>query len=93
MTELDFGTISYTGMNSDTFIYSQEYHLVMSALLDKVVAVSIGLFVAAIMLPLALVTMANANLTGVDATIVTVVTILLPVLAVVGIALYFINRE
>lgn len=65
----------------------------MSALLDKVVAVSIGLFVAAIMLPLALVTMANANMTGVDATIVTVVTILLPVLAVVGIALYFINRD
>lgn len=80
-------------MNPDTFIYIVIYLRSMSALLDKVVAVSIGLFVAAIMLPLALVTMANANLTGVDATIVTVVTILLPVLAVVGIALYFINRE
>jgi hypothetical protein len=79
-------------MNPDTFIYLGIYLKLMSALLDKVVAVSIGLFVAAIMLPLALVTMANANLTGVDATIVTVVTILLPVLAVVGIALYFINR-
>lgn len=84
---------TYTSINSNTFIYFQEYHLFMSALLDKVVAVSIGLFVAAIMLPLALVTMANANMTGVDATIVTVVTILLPVLAVVGIALYFINRD
>jgi hypothetical protein len=65
----------------------------MNALLEKVVAVSIGLFVAAIMLPLALVTMANSNMTGVDATIVTVVTVLLPVLAVIAIALYFIKSD
>ena len=74
-------------------IYSYCHSRFMSALLDKVVAVSIGLFVAAIMLPLALVTIAAANLTGVNATIVTVVTILLPTLAVIGIAMQFIHTD
>ena len=63
-----------------------------NGLLGKVVAISIGLFVAAIILPIALVTMANATLTDVDATIVTMVQILLPVLAVIGIALYFLKE-
>lgn len=65
----------------------------MADLTEKVVGISIGLFVAAIMLPLALVTMANATWSGsngsVDPVIITVVTILLPVLGVIGIALTF----
>jgi len=65
----------------------------MSALLDKVVAISVGLLVAAILMPVALVTMANATFTGVDNTVVIVMTILLPVLAAIGIALYFLKSE
>jgi hypothetical protein len=63
-----------------------------NALLQKVIAISIGLFVAAVMLPVALVTLGNATWTGVDPTVVTIVTILLPVLAVIGIALYFLHE-
>ena len=61
-------------------------------ILGKVVAISIGLFVAAILLPPALLTMANATLTGVDAAVVTVLQILLPVLAVVAIAVHFLRQ-
>jgi len=71
--------------------------VMVSPLVEKVVGISIALFVAAIMLPLALVTMANATWSGnngsVDPVIVTVVTILLPVLGVIGIALYFLYRD
>jgi hypothetical protein len=67
----------------------------MNPLLEKVVAISIGLFVAAIMLPIALVTMANATWSGsngnVDPTVVLIV--LLPVLGVIGIALYFLKSD
>jgi hypothetical protein len=69
----------------------------MNPLLEKVVAISIGLFVAAIMLPIALVTMANATWTGdngsVDPTVILIVTVLLPVLGVIGIALYFLKSD
>lgn len=58
-------------------------------ILSKVVGVSIGLFVAAILLPVALNTLANATMTNVDSSVVTIVTILLPVLAVISIAMYF----
>ncbi len=63
-----------------------------SELLNKIVAISIGLFVAAIMLPLALIQMANTTWYTVDPAIVTVVTILLPVLGVIAIALYFLRN-
>ena len=69
----------------------------VSPLVEKVVGISIGLFVAAILLPIALVTMANATWTGsngsVDPILITVATILLPVLGVIGIALYMLYRE
>ena len=60
-------------------------------LVNKIVAVAIGLFVAAITLPLALVQMANTTWYSVDPAIVTVVTILLPVLGVISIALIFLR--
>lgn len=63
-----------------------------SKLLEKVIAISIGLFVAAIMLPVALFTLGNATWTGVDDSVVIIVTVLLPVLAVIGIALYFLKE-
>lgn len=60
-------------------------------LVNKIVAVSIGLFVAAIMMPVALITMANTTWYGVDPAIVTVMTVLLPVLGAISIALIFLR--
>jgi hypothetical protein len=63
------------------------------AILGKVVAVSVGLFVAAIILPTALTTMAGANLTDVDPAVVTILQVLLPVLAVIAVAMYFLKND
>lgn len=63
-----------------------------SALLGKVVAVSIGLFVAAIILPTALVSIAGANTSGVDPSVVTILQVLLPVLATIAIAMAFLRE-
>lgn len=60
-------------------------------LVNKIVAVSIGIFVAAIMLPVALVTLANTSWYTVDPAVVTMVTILLPILGVVAIVMYFLR--
>ena len=48
--------------------------------------IAIELITIAIVLPIGLVLLADANLTGVNTAVVTVVTVLLPVLAVVSIA-------
>ena len=64
----------------------------MSNLLNGVIGAGVGLLVAAIILPIALTTMADANMTSVDATVVTVVTILMPILCSVGIALRFLPQ-
>ncbi|OGU58433.1 MAG: hypothetical protein A2V66_16350 [Ignavibacteria bacterium RBG_13_36_8] len=64
----------------------------MNEILSKVVAVSIGLVVAGTLIPLGLVTIANANLTGVDETVATIVTVLLPILAGIAIALAFLKE-
>lgn len=61
-------------------------------LLNKVIAVSVGLLVLALIFPIALNTLANATMTNVDSTVVTVVQILVPVLAAIGIALYFLPK-
>ncbi len=61
-------------------------------LLNKVIAVSVGLLVLALIFPIALNTLANATMTNVDTTVVTVVTILVPILAAIGMALYFLPR-
>ena len=65
----------------------------MGRLLNGIIGASVSLLIAAIMLPIALTTMADANLTGVDATVVVVVTILMPILASVGIALRFLPED
>jgi hypothetical protein len=62
-----------------------------TGILGKVVAVSIGLFVAAIILPTALTTMAGANVSGVDPSVVIILQVLLPVLAVIAVAMYFLH--
>ncbi len=61
-------------------------------LLNKVIAVSVGLLVLALIFPIALNTLANATMTNVDSTVVTVVTILVPILAAIGMALYFLPK-
>lgn len=61
-------------------------------ILNKVIAVSVGLLVLALIFPIALNTLANATMTNVDSTVVTVVTILVPILAAIGMALYFLPK-
>lgn len=61
-------------------------------ILNKIIAVSVGLLVLALIFPIALNTLANATMTNVDPTVITVVTILVPILAAIGLALYFLPR-
>ena len=65
----------------------------MSRLLNGVIGAGVGLLMAAIILPIALNTMADANMTGVDAAVATVVTVLMPILCSVGIALRFLPDD
>jgi heme/copper-type cytochrome/quinol oxidase subunit 2 len=69
----------------------------MADLVEKIVAIAIGLFVAAIIVPIALVAIANSesNMTteGVNPAVITIVVILLPVLAVIAIAMWFLRKE
>jgi hypothetical protein len=65
----------------------------MSKLLNGVIGAGVGLLVAAIILPIALTTMADANMTGVDSTVTIVVTILMPILCAVGVALRFLPED
>jgi len=60
--------------------------------MSKVIGIAVALLLVAVLVPVALTTLAGANVTGVDDTVVTVLTILLPILAVIGIAMYFIPR-
>ena len=61
--------------------------------MSRVVSIVMALFVAGILLPTALTSLANGNYTGVDSSVKTVATILLPVLAVIAIAMIFIYRK
>jgi hypothetical protein len=61
----------------------------------KIVSVAMGLFVAATVIPLALIQLAGSesNMTagGVDPAVITIVVILLPILCVIAIAMYFLG--
>jgi hypothetical protein len=64
------------------------------SLMNKVVGISIALFVAAYILPLALVALSNDTaLTGVDPSVVTMVQVLIPIIGVVAIILYMLPRK
>lgn len=54
---------------------------------------AIALFVVAILGPVAISTIANAETTNWDASVVTVFQVLLPILAVIGLAIRFIPRK
>lgn len=64
----------------------------MDNLMSKVIGIAVALLLVAVLVPVALTTLAGANVTGVDDTVVIVLTILLPIMAVIGIAMYFIPR-
>lgn len=61
-------------------------------IVNKIVGIGVGLLVTATIIPVALVTLAEANVTGVSSVVVTVLTVLLPILAIIGLALYFLPR-
>ena len=64
------------------------------SLMQKVVGISIALFVAAYILPLALVALSNdTNLAGVDPAVITMVQVLIPIIGVVAIILYMLPRQ
>ena len=60
--------------------------------IETVVYLVIALFVAAILLPPALTQIYSASTTGWNSATVTVFQVLLPILAVIAIALYFIPK-
>ncbi len=61
-------------------------------ILEDIVLIVVGLFIAAILLPPALTSLATASTTGWNPAVVTIVEVLLPILAVIGIALYFMPK-
>jgi type IV secretory pathway TrbL component len=63
------------------------------SIMEQAIDTGVGLFVIAIIVPAALVQLAGAVLTGVDPLVVTVLTILLPALAVLGLAMWFIPHR
>jgi hypothetical protein len=62
------------------------------SILHKIIEIAVGLLLVATLIPVALTTLAGSTLTGVDPVVVTVLTVLLPILAIIGIALYFIPK-
>ena len=60
--------------------------------MTKIIAIAVALLLVAVLVPVALTTLAGANVTGVDPVVVTVLTILVPILGMIGIALYFIPK-
>jgi hypothetical protein len=65
----------------------------MNELVGKIVGIAIGLYVAALLVPMALVQIANASFAGVDPAVVTIMQVLLPTLATIGIALWFLRGD
>jgi len=66
------------------------------SILNKIIEIAVGLLLVATLIPVALVTMAGqqTNMTshGVSSVVITVLVVLLPILAIIGLALYFIPR-
>lgn len=59
----------------------------------RIIGIAIALFIAGVIIPSALVTIANSTLTGVDPAVQTMFTVLLPIMAVVGIILMFVRYQ
>lgn len=61
-------------------------------MINRVMALGIGLLVLAIVMPIALSAIANASTVNWNANVITVFQTLLPIIAVIGGALYFLPR-
>jgi hypothetical protein len=65
-------------------------------ILGKIIEIAVGLLLVATLIPVALTTLAgtgsNMTAAGVDPIVLTVLMVLLPILAIIGLALYFIPR-
>lgn len=61
----------------------------------KVIGISLGLLLAGVMLPIGLGQLANngTNYAGVDSSVITICSIVLPIMGVVGIAYAFYNSD
>jgi len=60
-------------------------------MIEDVIFLAIALFVEAVILPPALVTIATATLTSVNGAVSTVFTVLLPILAIIATVLLFVR--
>ena len=60
-----------------------------TSIIEKIIAIAIGLYVVSAIMPSALVALAGANLTDVDDGVVTILQVLLPLLGVIAIAFVF----
>lgn len=60
-------------------------------MIGKVVAIAVALILIASLVPLGLVQIAGANLSGVDPAVETIFTIALPVVAVIAILVWFLR--
>jgi len=59
----------------------------------SIIMVILALFLAGILLPIAMRGFFTANYTGLDSTVITVITVLIPILAGIGIALRFLKTK
>lgn len=65
----------------------------IASILTKIIGVAMGLYLVAFMIPPALVQLSNDTaLTGVDATLITFVQLVLPLLGTIGIAKMFFDE-
>ena len=63
-----------------------------SGLMYKIIGIAVGLLLVAVLVPVALETLATANVTDVDPTVITVLQVVLPILAIIAVAIYFIPK-
>lgn len=67
-----------------------------NSVLGKIIEIAVGLLLVATLIPVALTTMAGSHAAmtnaSVDPVVMTVLLVLLPILAIIGLALYFIPK-
>lgn len=63
----------------------------IEGLLSRIIGVAVGIMLIALLIPMGLVMLASANLTGVDATVAQVLTVALPVVAIISLLIYFVK--
>lgn len=59
---------------------------------SKIIGVAVGLLVAAVLVPVAITQIVSTSTTGWNQAVATIFTVLLPILAVVAMALYFMPK-